>query len=113
MYNQFVQGNAELLSISSGDSIWNSDSDNDEDDDDDDGGGGETEKGRRVRQDFLENGSDDRNTNLLTEPRIVDVILNYCVPQERLMLRTPVRRMAVFYYFPTPPRETSLMKRPR
>jgi hypothetical protein len=25
MYNQFVQGNAELLSISSSDSIWNSD----------------------------------------------------------------------------------------
>ena len=25
MYNQFVQGNAELLSISSNDSIWNSD----------------------------------------------------------------------------------------
>ena len=24
MYNQFVQGNAELLSISSNDSIWNS-----------------------------------------------------------------------------------------
>ena len=25
LYNQFVQGNAELLSISSNDSIWNSD----------------------------------------------------------------------------------------
>ena len=32
LYNQFVQGNAELLSISSTDSIWNSE---DEDDDDD------------------------------------------------------------------------------
>ena len=29
MYNQFVQGNAELLSISSNDSIWNSDEDDD------------------------------------------------------------------------------------
>ena len=32
MYNQFVQGNAELLSISSSDSIWNSDSDSDDND---------------------------------------------------------------------------------
>ena len=31
MYNQFVQGNAELLSISSNDSIWNSDSDAEDD----------------------------------------------------------------------------------
>ncbi|TRY61671.1 hypothetical protein TCAL_07974 [Tigriopus californicus] len=30
MYNQFVQGNAELLSISSNDSIWNSDSEEEE-----------------------------------------------------------------------------------
>ena len=37
MYNQFVQGNAELISITSDDSIWNSDSENE--DDDDDGGG--------------------------------------------------------------------------
>ena len=29
LYNQFVQGNAELLSISSDDSIWNSDDDED------------------------------------------------------------------------------------
>ena len=32
MYNQFVQGNAELLSIASDDSIWNSDSDSEEND---------------------------------------------------------------------------------
>ena len=37
MYNQFVQGNAELISITSDDSIWNSDSENE--DDDEDGGG--------------------------------------------------------------------------
>ena len=30
MYNQFVQGNAELLSISSNDSIWNSDDETEE-----------------------------------------------------------------------------------
>ena len=30
MYNQFVQGNAELLSIASDDSIWNSDSESEE-----------------------------------------------------------------------------------
>ncbi len=37
MYNQFVQGNAELLSIASDDSIWNSDDeDEDEEDEDDD-----------------------------------------------------------------------------
>ena len=29
LYNQFVQGNAELLSISSNDSIWNSDEEED------------------------------------------------------------------------------------
>ena len=34
MYNQFVQGNAELISIASDDSIWNSDSDNEIDDED-------------------------------------------------------------------------------
>ena len=33
MYNHFVQGNAELISIASDDSIWNSDSDNDDDED--------------------------------------------------------------------------------
>ena len=32
MYNHFVQGNAELISISSSDSIWNSDSDNEDED---------------------------------------------------------------------------------
>ena len=39
MYNNFVQGNAELISIASDDSIWNSDSDNDEDEDNGDGDG--------------------------------------------------------------------------
>ena len=34
MYNNFVQGNAELISIASDDSIWNSDSDNEENGDD-------------------------------------------------------------------------------
>ena len=37
MYNQFVQGNAELISIASDDSIWNSDSDNEIDDEDEEG----------------------------------------------------------------------------
>ncbi len=32
MYNQFVQGNAELLSIASDDSIWNSDSETEDND---------------------------------------------------------------------------------
>ena len=32
LYNGFVQGNAELLSISSDDSIWNSDAEGDADD---------------------------------------------------------------------------------
>ena len=38
MYNHFVQGNAELISIASDDSIWNSDSDNDDEDNSDPAG---------------------------------------------------------------------------
>jgi hypothetical protein len=38
MYNQFVQGNAELISISSNDSIWNSDSEEDDEDENVEGG---------------------------------------------------------------------------
>ena len=41
MYNQFVQGNAELLSIASDDSIWNSDSEGDGLDEDEDDIGNE------------------------------------------------------------------------
>ena len=45
MYNHFVQGNAEIISIASDDSIWDSDSENEDDDDDSaDRGSGEKDE---------------------------------------------------------------------
>ena len=59
MYNQFVQGNAELLSISSDDSIWNSDSDEDDEDAETGQGAMRRQTRRRVGDDKESGGEED------------------------------------------------------
>ena len=107
MYNQFVQGNAELLSISSTDSIWNSDSENEDDnDDDDEGHEGEDEghRGQRTRS-----GSDDRKLSFDDSFKPINLI-SYL--QVRSMSRTPLKRRMISFYPTAKTKKKSLLRKP-